>query len=701
MLFTFSYLYPRNILIMTREEAVDRITSLSTELNRHNYNYYVLDKPELSDYEFDILMKELETLEKDWDFFLLDSPARRVGGEPIKEFTQIEHKFPMMSLSNTYSFEELMDFDTRIRKLINDDFDYTCELKYDGTAISLQYEKALLKSAVTRGDGSVGDDVTANIKTIPSIPLRLFGDDYPDFFEIRGEVLMPFSSFNMLNTIREESGESPFANPRNAASGSLKLLNSSEVAKRKLDCLFYAVATDKYPIDTHYETLKMAKNWGFNVPSFIARCENMNAVYDFINEWDKNRFELDFAIDGVVIKVNQYALQDELGYTAKSPRWAVAYKFKAEQAETRLLSVSFQVGRTGVITPVANLEPVSLAGTIVKRASLHNEDVIRNLDVRIGDTLKVEKGGEIIPKIIAVNLEMREKNAKELLFISHCPECGTKLNRNEGESAWFCPNEFNCPPQIKGKMEHFISRKAMDIDGIGEEKLEWLYDKGLITNVADLYDLRFENILGLQKEIRDEKDGTVKIFSIQEKSARNIIEGIEKSKSRAFSKVLFALGIRHVGETVAAGIVSAVSDMDSLRKMTAEDLVAIDDVGEKIAFSILNWFSVDGNVQIVERLKNAGLNMQMEKTETLSNVLANMTFVVSGVFRNYSRNELKSLIISYGGKNTSSISSKTNYLLAGENMGPAKLAKAEKLDIAIISEDDFEDLIKKHKSPHP
>ncbi|MBN2729901.1 MAG: NAD-dependent DNA ligase LigA [Bacteroidales bacterium] len=677
---------------MNREQAISRITELTKELSRHNYNYYVLDNPEISDYDFDMLLKELESLEAEFDYFLPDSPARRVGGEPIKEFQQVQHRIPMLSLSNTYSKEELIDFDTRVRKLTEDEFDYTCELKYDGSAISLQYKNGLLDKAVTRGDGKTGDDVTSNIKTIGSVPLKLFGGDWPAEFEIRGEVLMPYSSFNALNKEREEAGESPFANPRNAASGSLKLQDPSVVAKRRLQCLLYAFSAERHPVSTHHETLRKAREWGFNVPPYIARCKNMDEVFTFIDEWDQARSELDFATDGVVIKVNQYAVQEELGFTAKSPRWAVAYKFKAEQAQSKLLSIDFQVGRTGAVTPVANLEAVSLAGTTVKRASLHNEDIIKNLDIRIGDTVLVEKGGEIIPKIVGVEMNLRQEDAKEFHFIDSCPECGTKLQRNEGESAWFCPNAYHCPPQIKGGIIHFISRKAMNIEGLGEEKVEWLYDEGLIKNVADLYDLTYDQLHGLQRDLSD--DGvTSRIISIQEKSANNIIKGIEDSKNIPFARVLFGLGIRHIGETVAQKLAEAAGNMDALRQMNQLELMLIDDVGDKIADSLLAWFEDESNIEMLERLKEAGLQMQAVQAEKKGDQLAGKSFVVSGVFTNHTRDEIKALIKAHGGKVGSSISSKTDYVLAGENMGPAKLAKAEELGVSIISEEEFEGMI--------
>jgi len=677
---------------MNTEEAKNRIHQLTEDLNRHNYNYYVLDNPTISDYDFDMLMKELEKLEEEFDYYLPDSPARRVGGEPVKDFQQVQHRIPMLSLSNTYSKDELLDFDTRIRKLTEQDFDYTCELKYDGSAISLQYKGGILDKAVTRGDGKTGDDVTSNIKTINSVPIKLFGSGYPEEFEMRGEVLLPFSSFNTLNKAREEAGESLFANPRNAASGSLKLQDPSIVAKRKLECFLYAFSAETYPVSTHYETLRNAKDWGFNVPPYIARCKDMDEVFAFIDEWDNARTELDFATDGVVIKVNQYSVQDELGFTAKSPRWAVAYKFKAEQAQSRLLSIDFQVGRTGAITPVANLEPVQLAGTTVKRASLHNEDIIRSLDVRVGDTVLVEKGGEIIPKIVGVDLALRPEGLKEFTFIENCPECGTKLERNDGEAAWFCPNAYHCPPQIKGGIIHFISRKAMDIDGLGEEKIEWFFDEGLIKNAADLYDLTYDQLFGLQRDLSD--DGvTSRIVSIQEKSAHNIIQGIEESKNVPFARVLYALGIRHVGETVAQKLAEAAGSMDDLRKMNQLELLMIEDVGQKIADSLLSWFEDESNIAMLDRLKRVGIQMEAEKAELKGEQLAGKTFVVSGVFSNYSRDGIKDAIKAHGGKLVSSISAKTDYVLAGENMGPAKLAKAEKLGVQIIAEEEFMALI--------
>ncbi len=675
---------------MDNIEKIARIKYLVQEINRHNYLYYVLDKPEISDYDFDMLLKELEKLEKETGYIEPDSPSQRVGGQITKQFENAQHNFPMQSLSNVYSVDELNEFLTRCIKVGGTETEFTCEPKYDGVAISLVYENGLLVRAVTRGDGTSGDVVTANVKTIRSIPLRLMGNDFPNMFEIRGEIIMPFASFNKLNQERIDNGDEPFANPRNAASGTLKLQDSSEVAYRGLDCMLYSLVSDEVFSDTHFDSMQKAKSWGFKIHDFISRCKDDESVKEYIDQWSDKRNQLPFAIDGIVIKANSISLQEQMGYTAKSPKWAVAFKYKAEAACTKLLSVDFSVGRTGVVTPVANLEPVQLAGTIVKRASLHNADVISSLDVRIGDSVYVEKGGEIIPKITGVELSLRPFDSAPFNFTSICPECGTALERNEGEAAWFCPNDMKCPPQIRGKIEHFISRKAMNIDSLGEGKIELLYDKGLITDVADLYSLRFEQLIGLEKIFVDEETKKSRIVRLQEKSVENILKGIENSKNVPFERVLFALGIRHVGETLAAKIARYVCNIDTMMKMTADELTQIDDVGLVIAESIVNWSQSLFHIQLVDRLKNAGLQFETGQKTLESDKLNGLTFVVSGVFSSPERrNELKNIIEANGGKVASSVSAKTNLLLAGENMGPAKRQAAEKLGVKIIDEQEF------------
>lgn len=679
---------------MTFEEAKDRIEKLVLSLQEHNHNYYVLSQPTISDYDFDMMLKELEQLEHAFpDLILPDSPTVRVGGSPSKEFKTVKHKHPMLSLSNSYSEEEIKDFDARVRKIVGDDIEYVCELKYDGVAIGLSYVNGLLHQAITRGDGVYGDDVTNNIKTIKSIPLRLRGD-YPPELEIRGEIFMSLKGFEQLNKERIENGDSPFANPRNSASGSLKMQDPKEVAKRPLDCFFYFLPTHDQLFKTHYESLKYAETLGFKVSRNMAVCKNIEQIFEYINDWNTGRYLLDYDIDGIVIKVNSLQLQKNLGFTAKSPRWAIAYKFKAERAETKLNSISYQVGRTGAVTPVANLEAVQLAGTIVKRASLHNADIMQQLDVRIGDWVYVEKGGEIIPKIVGVNKTKRAFPSEATGFIQLCPECGTPLIRNAGEAAHFCPNEEHCPPQIKGKLEHFISRKAMNIDSLGEGKVEILYDNGMVRNIADFYSLTYENILGLEKVFSNETGGTDKKLSFQEKTAQNIINGIEASRAVPFYRVLFALGIRHVGETVAKKLSAHYRSIDGLAEATAEQLIEVDEIGEKIAASIIQWFAKTANRQIIEKLKQAGL--QMEVTEVAlprSDKLQGKSFVVSGVFERHSRDQIKLLIEQNGGRNLGSISKKTDYVLAGENMGPSKLEKAQKFKIPIINETEFEEMI--------
>ena len=679
---------------MTREEAKTRIDQLCKELQDHNYAYYVLAQPKISDFEFDQKLKELEKLEAEFPEFLRpDSPSHRVGGEPTKDFQTVTHRYPMLSLSNSYSLDEIREFDARVQKAIGHPVDYVCELKYDGLSISLSYDDGLLTRAVTRGDGVQGDDVTQNVKTIKSIPLRLRGN-YPAHLVVRGEVYMPHAAFEGLNAEREEIGDNPFANPRNAAAGSLKMQDPKEVAKRQLDAFLYSIPHELPGVSTHYDSLKFVKQLGIRVSNNIAVCKNPDQIFEFINDWNTGRRELPFDIDGIVIKVNDLKLQRQLGFTAKTPRWAIAYKFKAERVETLLESIDYQVGRTGAITPVANLKPVQLAGTTVKRASLHNSDIINQLDVRVGDTVFVEKGGEIIPKIIGVNLDKRKGDSTPAEFIKNCPECGTPLIRTEGEAAHYCPNEDNCPPQIKGKLEHFISRKAMDINSLGEGKIEMLFDNHLISNVADLYDLTYDQILGLEKNISSKEGKKVKKLSFKDKTAQNIISGIEASREIPFPRVLFAIGIRYVGETVAKKLAQHFKNMDSLMQASFEALIDVEEIGEIIAESITQYFSQNKHIQIVKRLKEKGLRMEiMTDTSNFTTKLDNKAFVVSGVFERHSRDELKSLIEKNGGRNVSSISSKTDFVLAGSNMGPAKKQTADKLGIPIISEEDFESMI--------
>ena len=662
---------------MNREEALQKIAELQAELEEHNYKYYVLAQPEISDYDFDMKLKDLEKLEKDYDVNDPNSPTKRVGSDISADFEQVEHKYTMLSLSNAYSEEEITDFDTRVKKIIGTECEYVCELKYDGSSISLTYENGILVRAVTRGDGVKGDDVTTNVKTIRSIPLKLRGNDYPDNFEIRGEILMPFDVFNQLNTELEERGEALLANPRNTAAGTLKMKNSSVVASRKLDAYLYYMLGDDLQIDGHYEKLQKAREWGFKISENTKLCKNLNEVFEFIRKWDTERFNLPVATDGVVIKVNSKRLQDNLGFTAKSPRWAIAYKFKAESASTVLKSVSYQVGRTGAVTPVANLEPVPIAGTIVKRASLHNADIIKNLDLHIGDTVFVEKGGEIIPKITGVDTAQRHPMFLPVEFIENCPECGTQLIRKEGEAAHYCPNEDGCPPQIKGKMEHFVSRKAMDIDGIGQETIELLYSQELARNITDLYELKKEQLENLER--------------MAEKSAQRILDGLEASKAVPFERVLFALGIRYVGETVAKTLMKKLHTIENIQSQTIEQLTEIDEIGGRIAESVVDWFSKPEHIELIEKLKQHGLQFSIseEKLQGRTDKLAGLNIVISGTFEKHSRDQLKEMIEKNGGKNVGSISKKTNYLLAGENIGPSKLEKVNKLGIPIISEDDF------------
>ncbi len=679
---------------MNKEQARQRIEQLTRELQQHNYNYYVLAKPTISDYDFDQLLKELEHLEKQYpDLKLPDSPTLRVGGDITKDFQTVKHRYPMLSLSNSYSEEEIREFIHRVEKLVGKGVEFVCELKYDGVAISLTYKNGLLVQAVTRGDGVRGDDVTNNIKTIKTVPLRLQGN-YPDDLEVRGEIFMPRKGFDRLNREREEIGDTPFANPRNATAGSIKMQDPKEVAKRPLDCFIYYVPHELPGIKTHYDAITFVGKLGLKVSKNIALCKTEEEIFEFINDWDKGREHLPYDIDGIVIKVNDLELQKQLGYTAKSPRWAIAYKFKAERVETVLHSIDYQVGRTGAVTPVANLEPVQLAGTVVKRASLHNADIIAQLDVRIGDHIYVEKGGEIIPKIVGVNLDKRNPDAKPVEFIQFCPECGTRLIRKEGEAAFYCPNEDNCPPQIKGKLEHFISRKAMNIDSLGEGKIEMLFDNKLVSNAADLYYLTYDQLLGLEKIITSEDGKKEKKISFKEKTVENILKGIENSKSVPFPRVLYALGIRYVGETVAKKLAAHFKSINKLQNASFEELIAVDEIGEKIAESVINWFLKPEHLTMIDRLRAKGVQMEItEEALPVSNVLEGKAFVVSGVFENHSRNEIKELIEKHGGKNVGSISSKTDFVLAGANMGPAKKEKATKLGIPIISEEEFEKMI--------
>lgn len=664
---------------MTVKEKIDQ---LRADLHRHNYNYYVLNAPEISDKEFDDRMRELQELEKEHPEYQDDnSPTMRVGSDLNKNFTQVAHKYPMLSLGNTYSESEVTDFYDRVKKALNEDFEICCELKYDGTSISLTYENGKLVRAVTRGDGEKGDDVTDNVKTIRTIPLILHGS-YPESFEIRGEILMPWEVFEELNREKEAREEPLFANPRNAASGTLKLQNSAIVASRKLDAYLYYLLGEELPCDGHYENLQAAAGWGFKTSEHMKKAHSLEEVFEYIRYWDTERKNLPVATDGIVLKVNSMRQQKNLGFTAKSPRWAIAYKFQAERALTRLNKVTYQVGRTGAVTPVANLDPVQLSGTIVKRASLHNADIIEGLDLHIGDMVYVEKGGEIIPKITGVDKDARSMLIGEKVkFITHCPECGSKLIRYEGEAAHYCPNETSCPPQIKGKIEHFISRKAMNIDGLGPETVDMFYRLGLIKNTADLYQLTADDIKNLDR--------------MGEKSAENIIKGIEASKEVSFERVLFALGIRFVGETVAKKIAKSFNDIDELENANLEKLINIDEIGEKIAQSILTYFANPLNRELIERLKSTGLQLyrREEDLSGYTDKLAGQSIVISGVFTHHSRDEYKELIEKNGGKNVGSISAKTSFILAGENMGPAKLEKAHKLGIKLMSEDEFLTLI--------
>ena len=654
------------------------ILQLREELNQHNYNYYVLDKPTISDLEFDLKLKQLQDLEHRYpEYFDENSPTQRVGGAITKNFKTVQHDYRMYSLDNSYSKEDLIEWEKRIQKVLGEvPLEYVCELKYDGASISITYENGQLKRAITRGDGFQGDDVTNNIKTIKSIPLKLKGN-FPQKFDVRGEIILPFAGFEKMNQELMDIGELPYSNPRNTASGSLKLQDSAEVSKRPLDCLLYFIIGPNLPFHSQFDSLESARNWGFKVPKEPRLARSLDQVFQFIDFWDIHRHKLPYETDGVVVKVNQFQHQDELGFTAKSPRWAMAYKFKSEQVSTRLNSISYQVGRTGAITPVANLEPVQLAGTIVKRASLHNADQIEKLDIRIGDEVFVEKGGEIIPKIIAVDWSKRPINSIPTKYIANCPECQTELVRSEGEANHYCPNFYGCPPQIIGRIQHFISRKAMDIEGLGGETVALLFNNGLVHNYADLYKLTLEQILPLER--------------MAQKSAENLVKGVENSKNVPFENVLFALGIRFVGETVAKKLAKHYKNIDALSKATFMDLVLVDEIGERIAQSVLDFFENPINKEIIEQLKAQGVQFEIvEKINpNATDKLTGKTFVVSGVFEKFSRDDLKNAIEDNGGKVGSSISAKTDYVVAGDNMGPAKLEKANALKIPIISEDDF------------
>lgn len=666
---------------MDRYKAQARINELQEQLHHHNYQYYVLAQPEIDDFTYDTLLNELQDLEQKFpEFASPSSPTQRVGSDISKEFQQAEHLFPMLSLGNTYSRQEVEAFDQRVQKGLSNTPAYVCELKYDGVAISLLYEKGELVQAVTRGDGTVGDVVTQNVKTIRSIPLKLRGNDYPERFEMRGEIVIPRERFKKMNAQREKNGEVPFANPRNAAAGTLKLQTSSMVAKRPLDCLLYHLEAEELPTQSHYENLQQARQWGFKVPEYIKPCKNATEIFDFITYWDSARKDLPYETDGVVIKVDNRQQQQQLGFTAKSPRWAIAYKFKAEQAISKLLSIDFQVGRTGAITPVANLEPVALAGTTVKRASLHNADQIKLLDVRIGDQVFVEKGGEIIPKIVGVDHDKRPNKSTSISFISECPECGTELIRPEGEAKHYCPNTTGCPPQIKGRIAHFVSRKAMDM-GLAEATIDLLVNKELIQNSADLFYLEKEQLLKLDR--------------FGEKSVNNLLTSIQEAKKVPFPRVLYALGIRYVGETVARVLAKAFPSIQELKQASVEELTQVDEIGKRIAESVYEFLHDPKQLALIQQLKEAGVQLEMEEQVPQKNqALEGLTIVISGTFEKHSREELKDLIVSHGGKNTSSLSNNTSYLLAGDNIGPSKLEKVKKLGIPTLSEEAFLNLIK-------
>jgi DNA ligase (NAD+) len=665
---------------MSPAEAKKQIQAITSELKQHNYNYYVLAMPTISDFDFDKKLEELSKLEKEFpEFADPDSPTQRVGGDITKEFVTVRHRWPMLSLGNTYNEQELLDFDQRIRKAIGDNFEYVCELKFDGLSMSLTYEDGKLVRAVTRGDGVQGDEVTTNVRTINTIPKRLHEGNYPSYFDIRGEVFMHRKAFERLNNERLENGEVAYANPRNFASGTIKMQDSAEVAKRPLDCFLYFLYTEKPLFKTHWESLQAVKSWGFHTNEHSQLCNSIDEVLQFIAKWDKDRFGLSYDIDGIVIKVNNYSQQQELGFTAKSPRWAISYKFKAERVETELISVSYQVGRTGAVTPVANLKPVLLAGTTVKRATLHNANEIIRLDLHEGDTVFVEKGGEIIPKIISVNSEKRKAGSVPVIYRTTCPACDTPLERKEGEAAFYCLNDEGCPPQIVGKMQHFIGRKAMNIDGLGDETIETLYSRGYISHISDIY------------ELHNHADELKQMGRFGDKSISNMLDGIEKSKQMPFEKVLFGLGIRYIGETVAKKLAMHFKSVDGLMAATVEELVAAEEIGERIAQSIVEYFSNEKHRQEIEKLKAQGLQFVAEEKEVklASEKLSGQSFIISGVFEKHSRDELKDLIEQNGGKILSSISAKLNYLVAGDNMGPAKLEKAQKLNIPIISDEEL------------
>jgi len=668
---------------MNDRKAKERIENLRKELNKHNYHYYVKSEPVISDFEYDRLMVELAELEKNYpQFDSENSPTRRVGSDLSGEFVSVQHRFPMLSLGNTYSKQELEDFIKRVKKTVADDLEFVVELKYDGVAINLTYRKGMLERAVTRGDGERGDDVTRNVRTIRSIPLQLREGEYPDEFEIRGEVFMTRKGFKEMNSEREKQEESLFANPRNATSGTLKLLDSKLVASRPLECFLYYIPGEDALHDNHFDNLKQASEWGFKVPlEHIRKVKTIDEIFDFINYYEDKRKELDFEIDGVVIKVNSIAQQEKLGFTSKTPRWAISYKYKAEQAYTTLKSISFQVGRTGAVTPVANLEPVSLAGTTIKRASLHNEDQIRMLDIREGDKVYIEKGGEIIPKIVAVDTNARNLDLPEFSFISNCPECGADLRRNEGEAAHYCPNVHGCPPQIKGKIEHFVSRKAMDIN-LAEATIDQLYKRQLLKDISSLYELRYDEIIKLER--------------FADKSARNLLKSIEQSKNVPFERVLYSLGIRYVGETVAKKLARHFISLDKIMSCSEDELIELDEIGERIASSITSFFSQESNLQIIEKLKRNGLKFEITQSiqQVKNDAIVGKNIVISGTFASISRNELKEKIEILGGNNQSSPNSKTDFLVAGENMGPSKRKKAEELNIRILSEDEFLEMIK-------
>jgi len=667
---------------MSPAEAAIRIEELTRELNEYNYQYYVLAKPTVSDYDFDQKLKELEGLERLFPQFLdPDSPTQKVGGDITQRFLTVRHRWPMLSLSNTYSEQELRDFDDRVRRAIGNNFEYVCELKFDGLSISLTYENGLLKRAVTRGDGIQGDEVTANVRTIKSIPNRLRTNGYPDVFEIRGEIFMHRAAFQRLNNERIESGEMPYANPRNFAAGTIKLQDSAEVARRPLDCFLYFLYSDNRNrlFDNHWESLRAVRSWGFPVCEHTALCKSIDEVLAFIGKWEQERYDLGYDIDGIVIKVNDYGQQEELGFTAKSPRWAISYKYKAEQAETELQSVSYQVGRTGAVTPVANLKPVLLAGTTVKRASLHNANEIVRLDLHTGDMVYVEKGGEIIPKVMGVNLLKRRAGTAPIAYPEACPECGTPLARKSGEAVHYCPNDEGCPPQIIGRMQHFISRKAMDVEGMGDETIVTFYKQGLLHNITDIYTLK------------DKQESLIRLERFGAKSIENMLAGIEKSKEKPFEKVLFALGIRYVGETIAKKLAVHFKDIDALAASSKDEIASVYEIGERIAESVTEYFANAVHRDQIERLKSYGLRFAIEEKKTirLGDALSGKTFVISGVFEAFSREELTALIEGHGGKLLSSISGKLDYLVAGDKMGPSKLAKAEKLRIPILSEKEL------------